>query len=93
MPDKKYVNIYEFCQMKVAIGDAKAAVVDDSQKAYQVHIVNSYFSSYLAVKSLSQESSEAYQEIRLPHLIPCCQDAFEISKSKMQPTHPIRWQS
>merc|ERR1719376_1161889 len=37
---------------EVAIGDAKAAVVDDSQKAYQ--------------------------------------DAFEISKSKMQPTHPIR---
>ena len=26
----------EFCQLKVAIGDAKAAVVDDSQKAYQV---------------------------------------------------------
>merc|ERR1712121_524649 len=37
---------------EVALGDAKAAVVDDSQKAYQ--------------------------------------DAFEISKSKMQPTHPIR---
>merc|ERR1712020_436975 len=37
---------------EVAVGDAKAAVVDDSQKAYQ--------------------------------------DAFEISKSKMQPTHPIR---
>merc|ERR1712222_268586 len=37
---------------EVAIGDAKAAVVDDSQKAYQ--------------------------------------DAFEISKSKMQPPHPIR---
>ena len=37
--------------MKVAIGDAKAAVVDDSQKAYQVHIGKSYFSSYLAVKS------------------------------------------
>merc|ERR1711893_336279 len=37
---------------EVAIGDAKAAVVDDSQKAYA--------------------------------------DAFEISKSKMQPTHPIR---
>merc|ERR1712145_12485 len=35
-----------------AVGDAKAAVVDDSQKAYA--------------------------------------DAFEISKSKMQPTHPIR---
>ena len=28
--------------MKVAIGDAKAAVVDDSQKAYQVHIGNSF---------------------------------------------------
>merc|ERR1712178_398321 len=38
--------------MGVATGDAKAAVIDDSQKAYQ--------------------------------------DAFEISKSKMQPTHPIR---
>merc|ERR1711956_180506 len=37
---------------EVALGDAKGAVVDDSQKAYQ--------------------------------------DAFEISKSKMQPTHPIR---
>jgi len=37
---------------EVALGDAKAAVVDDSQKAYQ--------------------------------------DAFEISKTKMQPTHPIR---
>jgi len=37
---------------EVAIGDAKAAVVDDSQKAYQ--------------------------------------EAFEVSKSKMQPTHPIR---
>merc|ERR1712130_62838 len=37
---------------EVAVGDAKAAVVDDSQKAYA--------------------------------------DAFEISKSKMQPTHPIR---
>jgi len=37
---------------EVAIGDAKAAVVDDSQKAYQ--------------------------------------DAFDISKSAMQPTHPIR---
>merc|ERR1712061_17133 len=37
---------------EVAVGDAKAAVVDDSQKAYQ--------------------------------------EAFEISKSKMQPTHPIR---
>merc|ERR1711908_211080 len=37
---------------EVALGDAKAAMVDDSQKAYQ--------------------------------------DAFEISKSKMQPTHPIR---
>jgi len=37
---------------EVAVGDAKSAVVDDSQKAYQ--------------------------------------DAFEISKSKMQPTHPIR---
>jgi len=37
---------------EVATGDAKAAVIDDSQKAYQ--------------------------------------DAFEISKSKMQPTHPIR---
>jgi 14-3-3 protein beta/theta/zeta len=37
---------------EVALGDAKTAVVDDSQKAYQ--------------------------------------DAFEISKSKMQPTHPIR---
>merc|ERR1712098_174989 len=37
---------------EVALGDAKAAVVDDSQKAYA--------------------------------------DAFEISKSKMQPTHPIR---
>merc|ERR1712098_998234 len=37
---------------EVALGDAKAAVVDDSQKAYQ--------------------------------------DAFEISKSSMQPTHPIR---
>ena len=72
MPDKKYVNIYEFCKMKVAIGDAKAAVVDDSQKAYQV------------------AASPAP-----PYLIPtlltsCCQDAFEISKSKMQPTHPIR---
>ena len=38
---------------EVAIGDAKAAVVDDSQKAYQ--------------------------------------DAFDISKSAMQPTHPIRY--
>jgi len=37
---------------EVALGDAKTAVVEDSQKAYQ--------------------------------------DAFEISKSKMQPTHPIR---
>jgi len=37
---------------EVAIGDAKTAVVDDSQKAYQ--------------------------------------DAFDISKSSMQPTHPIR---
>jgi len=37
---------------EVAIGDAKTAVVDDSQKAYQ--------------------------------------DAFDISKSAMQPTHPIR---
>lgn len=37
---------------EVAIGDAKTAVIEDSQKAYQ--------------------------------------DAFEISKSKMQPTHPIR---
>ena len=37
---------------EVAVGDAKTAVIDDSQKAYQ--------------------------------------DAFEISKSKMQPTHPIR---
>jgi len=37
---------------EVAVGDAKSAVIDDSQKAYQ--------------------------------------DAFEISKSKMQPTHPIR---
>jgi len=37
---------------EVAVGDAKAAVIDDSQKAYQ--------------------------------------DAFEISKTKMQPTHPIR---
>merc|ERR1712107_696864 len=37
---------------EVAIGDAKSAVIDDSQKAYQ--------------------------------------DAFEISKPKMQPTHPIR---
>jgi len=37
---------------EVALGDAKTAVVDDSQKAYQ--------------------------------------DAFEISKAKMQPTHPIR---
>merc|ERR1712233_8006 len=37
---------------EVALGDAKAAVVDDSQKAYQ--------------------------------------DAFDISKSSMQPTHPIR---
>merc|ERR1712079_203454 len=37
---------------EVAVGDAKASVVEDSQKAYQ--------------------------------------DAFEISKSKMQPTHPIR---
>jgi len=37
---------------EVAIGDAKSAVVDDSQKAYQ--------------------------------------DAFDISKSAMQPTHPIR---
>merc|ERR550519_1289908 len=37
---------------KVAIGEAKAAVVDDSQKAYQ--------------------------------------DAFDISKSAMQPSHPIR---
>merc|ERR1712082_550820 len=37
---------------EVAVADAKAAVVDDSQKAYQ--------------------------------------DAFEISKGQMQPTHPIR---
>merc|ERR1711994_890714 len=37
---------------EVAVADAKTAVIDDSQKAYQ--------------------------------------DAFEISKSKMQPTHPIR---
>jgi 14-3-3 protein beta/theta/zeta len=37
---------------EVAVGDAKTAVVDDSQKAYQ--------------------------------------DAFDISKSAMQPTHPIR---
>merc|ERR1712025_1367820 len=37
---------------KASNGDAKAAVVDDSQKAYQ--------------------------------------DAFDISKSSMQPTHPIR---
>jgi len=37
---------------EVAIGDARAAVLDDSQKAYQ--------------------------------------EAFEIAKSKMQPTHPIR---
>lgn len=37
---------------EVAIGDAKTAVIEDSQKAYQ--------------------------------------DAFEISKSQMQPTHPIR---
>merc|ERR1712055_279298 len=37
---------------EAAIGDAKTAVIEDSQKAYQ--------------------------------------DAFEISKSKMQPTHPIR---
>merc|ERR1719270_2191181 len=43
---------YYRCLAEVAVGDAKAAVVDDSQKAYQ--------------------------------------DAFEISKSKMQPTHPIR---
>jgi len=37
---------------EVAVGDAKSAVVDDSQKAYQ--------------------------------------DAFDISKAQMQPTHPIR---
>jgi 14-3-3 protein beta/theta/zeta len=37
---------------EVAVADAKSAVIEDSQKAYQ--------------------------------------DAFEISKSKMQPTHPIR---
>jgi len=37
---------------EVALGDAKTAVIEDSQKAYQ--------------------------------------DAFEISKSRMQPTHPIR---
>lgn len=37
---------------EVAVGDARAAVLDDSQKAYQ--------------------------------------EAFEIAKSKMQPTHPIR---
>jgi len=37
---------------EVALGEAKTAVIDDSQKAYQ--------------------------------------DAFEISKSRMQPTHPIR---
>merc|ERR1711876_151257 len=37
---------------EVAIGDAKTAVIDDSQKAYQ--------------------------------------EAFDISKAKMQPTHPIR---
>merc|ERR1719341_334937 len=42
----------KFLIAEVAIGDAKAAVVDDSQKAYQ--------------------------------------DAFDISKSAMQPTHPIR---
>lgn len=37
---------------EVAVGDSRAAVLEDSQKAYQ--------------------------------------DAFEIAKSKMQPTHPIR---
>ena len=51
VPNKKVCwNIIEFCNIKVAIGDAKAAVVDDSQKAYQVHIRNSYFPHILLSK-------------------------------------------
>merc|ERR1740128_519046 len=46
-----WVDYYRYLA-EVAVADAKAAVVDDSQKAYQ--------------------------------------DAFEISKGQMQPTHPIR---
>merc|ERR1712050_435428 len=50
--EKVEKELRDICNDEVAVADAKAAVVDDSQKAYQ--------------------------------------DAFEISKGQMQPTHPIR---
>ena len=63
------------------LGDAKAAVVDDSQKAYQVKFWST---------SISLETD---QNATFPTTFLKChfQDAFDISKSAMQPTHPIRW--
>eukprot|EP00094_Tigriopus_californicus_P011685 TCALIF_11290-PA protein Name:"Similar to 14-3-3zeta 14-3-3 protein zeta (Bombyx mori)" AED:0.09 eAED:0.09 QI:171/0.8/0.66/1/0.8/0.66/6/0/297 len=81
---------------EVATGDARTAVVEDSQKAYQdaYDISKSKMQPTHPIRlGLALNFSVFYYEI-LNSPEKACQlaksEAFDIAKSKMQPTHPIR---
>ncbi|KAA0184800.1 hypothetical protein HAZT_HAZT000473 [Hyalella azteca] len=85
---------------EVATGDARAGVVEDSQKSYQeaFDIARSEMQPTHPIRlGLALNFSVFYYEILNSPDKACqlakqksYQEAFDIAKSKMQPTHPIR---